>query len=168
MHKRLIFGSCALVLFAVTPVVAQIRDAGSKITGSAYREWSAQSYGRAAYSHAEALGEYSRSYSYIPAETVREHAAEVHRNITAAKQELAKLAPQAKDNKAVARHVETLQKHYDNALEHTRTLQVETAKGDSADAKRVTSATEGLMAELQGAGTEHDKLIETLKSDKSN
>ncbi len=58
--------AAALVLLAVAPIAAQIRDAGSKIRGDAYRESSASSYNTAAYGHAQALDEYSRSYSYIP------------------------------------------------------------------------------------------------------
>jgi hypothetical protein len=168
MQSRIIVGSCAILMFGIAPVTGQVRDAASKANGSAYRDRSAQSYGRAASSHAEALGGYAHSGSPIPADAAAEHGVEANRNVAAAQKELAKLQPQAKDDQAVAGHVDTLNKHYDNARAHARVLEAEGAKGSAADAKKVTSAAEGLTAELQAAGTEHDRLIETLKAGKTN
>jgi len=164
MHKRMMFGTCALVLLAAVPALAQIRDAGSKIRGDAYREWSAQSYGRAAYSHAEALDEYSRRYSYIPADTAKEHAAEVKRNVTAAKKELTKLSPAAKQDKTVAKHVDALNAQYDKVLEHCSTMEGECAKEDKADAGKVSNCCASMTESLKAAEAEHKKLNEQLKT----
>ncbi|HEY2841312.1 MAG TPA: hypothetical protein VGJ26_19300 [Pirellulales bacterium] len=166
MQKRMMLGCCAVVLLSALPALAQnaIRSAGSKITGSAYREWSAQSYHRAAYGHVEALNEYSRSYSYIPEETAKEHAAEIRRNITAAKKEIAKLAPKAKDDKALAKHIETLNTKYDKVLADCTALETEAAKGEKADGKKISESSANMNADLKTAEAEHKKLGEHLKS----
>jgi len=164
MRNRMILASCALVLFVVTPAAAQVRDAGSKIRGDAYSPHSAQSYGRAAYSHAETLDEFSRRYSYIPSERAKEHSAEVRRNVTAAKKEISKLAPKAKDDKKLAAHLDTLHKHYDKVLEHCTNMEGECAKDDKADGGKVGNCCASMTDSLKAAEAEHKKLSEHLKS----
>jgi hypothetical protein len=166
MNKRILSGACALALLAAAPALAQnaVRSAGEKITFQAYREWSAAAYGNAAYHNAAALNEYARNYSYIPYETAQEHAGEVRRNVTAAKKEVSKLAPAAKTNKTLARHVETIQGHYDKALEHTTALEKESAKNDKADTKKLAESASGMTESLKAAEAEHKKLSEHLKS----
>lgn len=164
MNKRMMVVAAALVLTAAVPASAQIRDAGSKIRGDAYREGSAQSYSRAAYGHAEALNDYSRSYSYIPTDTAKEHTEEVKRNVTAAKKELTKLGPAAKNDKTVAKHVDTLNAHYDKVLEHCKTMEGECAKDDKADSAKVGDCCKSMTDSLKSADAEQKKLGEHLKS----
>lgn len=166
MKTRMLFGGCALVLFAVAQVFAQnsVRTAGEKISGAAYREQSSQAYWSGAYGHTSTLNDYARSYSYIPADTAQEHSAEVHRNVTSAKKEVSKLSGKAKTDKKLAGHVDTLNKHYDKALEHTKALETESAKGDKADQKKLQESAAGAHESLKAAQEEHKKLSEHLKS----
>jgi lipoate-protein ligase A len=166
MQKRLIFTSCALLFLAAAPVLAQnsVRTAGEKISGAAYREQSSQAYWSGAYSNASTLNDYARSYSYIPADTAEEHTAEVHRNVTAAKKEVSKLGPRAKTDKKLAGHVDTLHKHYDAALAHSKDLHEEAKKGDKADQKKLGASAAGMTDSLKAADAEHKKLNEHLKA----
>ena len=166
MQKRFLLAAGALVCLAAAPALAQnsVRTAGEKITGAAYREQSSQAYWSGAYNHADALNDYARSYSYIPTETAHEHTAEVHRNVTAAKKEVSKLGTKAKTDKKLAGHVDTLHKQYDKALEHSKAIETETAKGEKADPKKISASTEGLNDSLKSAQDEHKKLADHLKT----
>ena len=166
MNKRSLLGGCVIMLLAAAPLFAQnsVRSAGEKISGAAYRENSAQAYGSSAYTNAAALDEYARSYSYIPAETAQEHVGEVHRNVTSAKKELSKLDAKAKNNKVLAKHLETIHGHYNKALEHATAVGKESEKNDKADAAKLTTSTKGMTDSLKAAEAEHKKLSEHLKS----
>ena len=166
MNNRFVIGGCAVVLLAAVSVLAQnaVRSAGEKITFQAYREYSAAAYGNSAYNNAAALNEYSRRYTYIPAETAQEHTAEVRRNVSAAKEEVSKLAPQAQNNKTLARHLETIQGHYDEALEHAAAIENESAKNEKADSKKLGQSAGAMTDSLKAAQAEHKKLSEHLKS----
>ncbi|HVA49668.1 MAG TPA: hypothetical protein VNH11_25100 [Pirellulales bacterium] len=91
--------------------------ADRKITGQYFRPNTASTYQRGAISHAEALDYYGRRYSQIPAETAKEHAAEIRRNLNAAKKEYAKLDKEAKGNKHVEAHLKAIQEHHAKAEE---------------------------------------------------
>lgn len=166
MQKQLFFASCALAFLAATPVLAQnsVRTAGEKISGAAYREQSSQAYWSGAYSHADTLNHYARTYSYIPTDTAAEHTAEVHRNVTAAKKEVTKLGDKAKTDKKVGGHVDTLHKHYDKAIEQAKAIEAEAAKGDKADQKKLAASAASLNDSLKAAQDEHKKLHDHLKT----
>jgi lipoate-protein ligase A len=165
MQKRMILGGLAMLLMAAAPAMAQnsVRSAGSKISGSAYREWSSNSYRTAAYGHATALDEYSRTYTYIPEETAKEHAAEIRRNVTAVKTELAKLAPTAKTDKSLAKHIDTLNAKYDKVLADCTAVETECAKGEKADLKKVTEGSNRMSSDLKTAEADHKSLHDHLK-----
>jgi lipoate-protein ligase A len=166
MQKRFVLTTCALVLLAAAPALAQnsVRTAGEKISGAAYREQSSQAYWSGAYGHADTLNNYTRTYSYIPAETAEEHTTEVNRNVTAAKKEVSKLGSKAKTDKKLQGHVDTLHKHYDAALAHSKTLSEESKKGDKADPKKLHESATGMTDSLKAADAEHKKLNEHLKT----
>jgi len=166
MQKRMILGGCAVLLLAAVPALAQnsVRTAGSKISGSAFREWSAQSYRTSAYGHATALDEYSRTYTHLPEETAKEHAAEIRRNVTSVKKEMEKLAPQAKADKTLAKHIETINAKYDKVLADCTVVETEAAKGEKADHKKVTDASARMAADLKAADADHKTLGAHLKS----
>jgi hypothetical protein len=166
MQKRVMLTSCFVLFLAAAPALAQnsVRTAGEKITGAAYREQSSQAYWSGANTHAQALNDYARSYSYIPTDTAEEHTSEVHRNVTAAKKEVSKLGPRAKTDKKLQGHVDTLHKHYDAALSHSKDLSAEAKKGDKADPKKLSTSAAGVSDSLKAADAEHKKLNEHLKS----
>lgn len=166
MKKRMILGVWVVLLLAAVPAMAQnsVRSAGSKISGSAFREWSAHSYRTSAYGHATALDEYSRAYTHIPEETAKEHAGEIRRNVMAVKKEMDKLAPQAKTDKALAKHIETINAKYDKVLADCTVVETEAAKGEKADHKKVTDASARMAADLKAAEADHKTLGAHLKT----
>jgi hypothetical protein len=166
MHKRLVLSGCAVLLLAAIPALAQnsIRSAGSKISGSAFREWSAHSYRTSAYGHATALDEYSRTYTHIPEDTAKEHAGEIRRNVMAVKKEMEKLAPQAKTDKTLAKHIDTINAKYDKVLADCTVVETEAAKGEKADHKKVTDASARMAADLKTAEADHKTLASHLKT----
>jgi hypothetical protein len=105
MYKSLVLA--AAMLSALAGAKLGLADdpsfrADRKITGEYFRPHTAGAYHQNAISHAETLGFYGERYNEVPYETTQEHAVEIHRNLTAAKQEFSKLADEAKKDPQIA------------------------------------------------------------------
>ncbi|HUY87553.1 MAG TPA: hypothetical protein VMV10_02345 [Pirellulales bacterium] len=131
--------------------------ADRKITGEYFRPHTASTYHQGAIRHAETLGYYGRRYSNVPVETTREHAAEIVRNLNAAKKELSKLEKEAKGNKPVEAHLKAIESHHAKATELAKQLE-----DKSADAKTIAACTANIAKELKAAEAENEKLKKTL------
>lgn len=141
-------------LFAVDELSSR---ADRKITGQYYRPYTASTYYQGAIRHAEALNYYGRRYSTIPDETAQEHIAELRHNLKALRNELSKLAKEAKTNKILAAHLKTLEEHHAKAEELAK--QLEEAP---ADAKTMAACCADIAKELKAAEAENEKLKKTL------
>lgn len=131
--------------------------ADRKITGEYFRPYSASTYNRGAISHAETLDYYGRRYSQIPAETAKEHAAEIRRNLNASKKEYAKLEKEAKGNKKVQEHLKTIQTH--QAKAEAMCDELDQA---ATDGKTIAACCQDISKELKAAEAENEKLKQTL------
>ncbi|HVW39648.1 MAG TPA: hypothetical protein VHB99_20160 [Pirellulales bacterium] len=131
--------------------------ADRKITGEYFRPHTAGAYHQNAISHAETLGFYGERYNEVPYETTQEHAVEIHRNLTAAKQEFSKLGDEAKRNPKIAEHLKAIQQHHARATELARQLDDETA-----DAQSIAERSAQIADELNAAEEENEKLKQTL------
>lgn len=131
--------------------------ADRKITGEYFRPYSASTYHQGAISHAEALNYYGRHYSQIPAETAKEHAAEIRRNLKAAKKEYAKLEKEAKGDKKVRAHLKAIQEHEAKAEAMCDELDKAATEG-----KTIMACCQEISKELKAAEAENEKLKATL------
>lgn len=131
--------------------------ADRKITGEHFRPYSASTYHQGAISHSEALNYYGRHYSHVPAETAKEHAAEIRRNLNAAKKEYAKLEKEAKGNKKVEAHLKAIEEH--QAKAEAMCDELEKA---ATDGKTIMACCQEISKELKAAEAENEKLKETL------
>ncbi len=131
--------------------------ADRKITGEYFRPHTASTYQRSAIGHAETLNYYGRRYSQIPAETAQEHAAEIRRNLAAAKKEYAKLGKEAKGNKAVQQSLANIQEHQAKAEEMCDKLETEAKSG-----KEIAACCADITKELKAAEAENEKLKKAL------
>lgn len=160
MLKAIVFvvaAACMLGLGQVTSAQDLSTRADRKITGEYFRPYSASTYHRGAITHAEALDYYGRRYSQIPAETAKEHAAEIRRNLKAAKKEYAKLEKEAKGDKKVQAHLKAIQEHQAKA----EAMCDELDKA-ATDGKTIASCCLEISKELEAAEAENEKLKATL------
>lgn len=157
------FGAAASVLSLGQIASAQDLStrADRKITGEYFRPYSASTYNQGAISHAETLDYYGRRYSQIPAETAKEHAAEIRRNLNASKKEYAKLEKEAKGNKQVQAHLKAIQEH--QAKAEAMCDKLEEA---ATDGKTIAACCQDISKELKAAEAENEKLKKTLGVDK--
>lgn len=136
--------------------------ADRKITGEAYRPYSARTYSRHAVGHANVLGYYRRVYPELPPETAMEHATEVRRNVTGLEKELDKLAKELPNDEVVVKLIADIRGHLDQAKKECHMLEEECAKhsvpGGTAD-----NCCTRMWAELKAADESHDKLLKHLK-----
>lgn len=148
----------ALILVQQLPAGQELSNrADRKITGEYFRPHSASTYQRNAVSHAETLNYYGQRYSQIPAETAKEHAAEIRRNLNSAKKEYAKLGKEAKGNKQVQEHLTKIQEHQAKAEAMCDKLEKE-----ATDGKAIAACCADISKELKAAEAENDKLLKTL------
>ena len=145
----------AVVQFAVAQDLSNRAD--RKITGEYYRPYSASTYYQGAISHAEALDYYGRNYSYVPDETAKEHAAEIRRNLNAAKKETAKLEQEAKGNKKLQAHLKAIHEHQAKAEAMCDELEKAATEG-----KAIAACCQDISKEVKAAAAENEKLKETL------
>lgn len=155
-----------VLVFAALSILASAQLAGAddesfradrKITGEYFRPHTASAYRRGAIQHAETLNYYGQRYSAVPAETTREHTAEINRNLGAAKKEVTKLGKEAKTNKAIAAHLKAIEGHQAKAAELAKQLE-----NESADAQTIASCCENIIKELQAAELENEKVKKAL------
>lgn len=130
--------------------------ADRKITGEYFRPYTGSAYHQGAIRHAEALNYYARHYHHVPKETVTEHAAEIRRNLDAAKKEFCKLEKEAKGDKRVQAHLKIIQQHQAKADEMCAKLE----KG--ADSQVISSCCTDIIKEIKAAEAENEKLKKTL------
>jgi hypothetical protein len=128
-----------------------------KITGDYFRPNTASSYHRGAISHAESLNYYGRRYSQVPAETTKEHTAEIRRNLNAAKKEFTKLGKETKGNKRVETHLKAIKEHQAKAEEMCDALDRE-----ATDGKTIAACCQDIAKELKAAEAENAKLKKAL------
>lgn len=161
MFKPKFVGAAALAAMMFAPQFSPGQElsnrADRKITGEYFRPHSASTYQRNAVSHAETLNYYGRRYSQVPAETAKEHAAEIRRNLNAAKKEYAKLGKEAKGNKKVQEHLAIIQQHQAKAEAMCDELEKEATEGTT-----IAACCADIAKELKAAEAENDKLLKTL------
>lgn len=131
--------------------------ADRKITGQYFRPHSASTYHQGAISHAEALHYYGRRYNQIPADTAREHAGEIRRNLNTAKKEYGKLQKEAKDDKKLQEHLKAIEAHQMKAEAIIAKLE----KG-ATEGKSIAAWSKEIAKELKAAEAENEKLMKTL------
>lgn len=160
MYKSLVLAAAMLGALAVAKLAVADDPsfrADRKITGEYFRPHTAGTYHQNAISHAETLGYYGERYNEVPYETTQEHAVEIHRNLTAAKQEFSKLGDEAKRNPKIAEHLKAIQQHHARATELARQL-----NDESADAQSIAERSAQIADELNAAEEENEKLKQTL------
>lgn len=135
--------------------------ADRKITGEYFRPYSGSTYHRGAIMHAETLDYYGRRYTRLPAETAKEHVAEIRRNLNAAKKEFSKLEEEAKGNKKLETQLKAIQEHQAKAEEMCVKLEKGTTEG-----KTVADCCQSIAKELKAAEAENEKLKHLLGVDK--
>lgn len=137
-------------------------SAGRKITGSVYRPESARIYHSSTIRHAEVLQQYSAQHKAIPADTAKEHAGEIRRNLEASKKELAKLAPEIKGDAVATKLLTEIQAHHAKSLEVCHMLDTECAK-HNPDGVVLSGCCGDMLKELKAADELHEKLLKHLK-----
>lgn len=142
-------------------VAQSYKRADHKITGDAYRPYTARTYQRHAINHAQVLGHYGRTHTAVPVETAKEHATEIRRNLEATQKELAKLSPEIKDDKVALDLIAGIQAHHAKATEACDMLDAECAK-PSPEGVTLAHCCTDMVKELQAADELHDKLMQHL------
>lgn len=136
-------------------------SAGRKITGSAYRPYSARTYSRHAINHGQVLQYYGKNYGTVPTETAKEHAVEVRRNVDAFGTELAKLETEYKSDAEAMKLIAEIRKHQKEALTHCGMLEAECAK-HAPQGEKVATCCSDMLTHLRAADAAHDKLLKHL------
>ena len=137
-------------------------SAGRKITGSVYRPQSARTYHGSTVRHAEVLQQYAQQHKTIPADTAKEHAGEIRRNLEASKKELAKLGPEIKSDAVATKLLTEIQGHHAKALEACHMLDTECAK-HNPEGVVLSGCCGDMLKELKAADELHEKLLKHLK-----
>ncbi len=151
---------CGMVLMAQA-AFAQ-RDAGSKITGDAYRIGSSSVYQQHAYDNAQTLQYYAQQAKSVPKETIKAHVAQIRQNVEFSNKELAGLEEKAKTDKVVAQHLTAIKEYHAKALESCGMADecAEMAKDNSAT---LAPCCVDMAKHLKAAKEEHEKLAKYLK-----
>ncbi len=163
MVKQLILvAALGIPLIATISLAQELSTrADRKITGEYFRPYSGSTYHRGAIMHAETLDYYGRRYTRLPAETAKEHVAEIRRNLNAAKKEFSKLEEEAKGNKKLETQLKAIQEHQAKAEEMCVKLEKGTTEG-----KTVADCCQSIAKELKAAEAENEKLKHLLGVDK--
>ncbi|HWB13454.1 MAG TPA: hypothetical protein VG826_29790 [Pirellulales bacterium] len=161
MYKSVLIAAAALLVGQAVVAQDLSNRADRKITGEYFRPHTASSYQRSAISHAETLSYYGQRYSQLPAETVKEHASEINRNLDAAKKEYAKLDKEAQGNKAIDQHLAKINEHHARAAALAGKLET------SEHGPEWAQCCADIEKELKAAEAENEKLKKTLDTAKS-
>ena len=152
--------SAAGILLTVQATFAQ-RDAGSKITGEAYRMNSSGVYQQHAYENAQVLSYYAQQGKAVPKEAVKGHAAQIRQNLEFSNKELAALEEKAKTDKTVAQHLTAIKEHHAKAIESCG--MVEDCAEMEGNSVTVAKCCTDMATHLKAAKAEHEKLQKYLK-----
>lgn len=157
----ILFATLAMLVIANVADAQSYKRADHKITGDAYRPYTARTYQRHAINHAQTLGHYGRTHTAVPVETAKEHATEIRRNLEATKKELAKLTPEIKDDKVALELLAGIQAHHAKATAACDILDAASAK-PSPEGVTIANCCTDMVKELQAADELHDKLMQHL------
>ena len=157
----LLFATLAMLVIANVADAQSYKRADHKITGDAYRPYTARTYQRHAINHAQTLGHYGRTHTAVPVETAKEHGTEIRRNLEAAKKEVAKLTPEVKDDKVALELLADIQAHHTKAIAACDMLDAACAKPSPAGVE-IANCCADMVKELQAADELHDKLMQHL------
>jgi hypothetical protein len=126
-----------------------------------YRPQTARTYQRHAINHAQTLRNYGQSNVTVPVETAKEHATEIRRNLNATQKELAKLAPEVKNDKVARELLTQIRSHHSKAAAACDMLDAVCAKA-SPEGVAIANCCTDMVTELQAADRLHDQLMQHL------
>ena len=181
MLTRRIMVSCGLMAIAaavlVSSTVAQTRWPGkpanpgpgemrrsysrSGTVGRGYRPLSAWSYQNSARVNAQSLYLYGENCPDVEPATVKEHVAEIRRNVAAANSELDKLDEQTIKEGKIADEVEALRKNYAAIEEHCGMAE-KCVTGKGVETGKLCECCGSLEDELDAAHKTHQQMLDKL------
>jgi hypothetical protein len=126
-----------------------------------YRPSMTYSYQQSARSHAQALSSEGRTVQKIDPQTAQEHVAEVKRNISAAKKELAKIDMTSAQKAEIAQHIDAMKKHYEAAEKCCGDAEKHIT--DDPKEAELASCCADMDKHLAAAEAEHKKLMDLLQ-----
>jgi hypothetical protein len=133
----------------------------SGTVGRGYRPLSTWTYQNTARVNAQSLYLYGENCPDVEPATIREHVAEIRRNVTAAKKELDKLDEQTIRDSKIAEEVDALRKNYESIETHCGMAEkCITSKG--VDAGKLCECCGSLEDELDAAHKTHQKMLDKL------
>ncbi len=151
--------------FAPSVATAQ-KSAGWKIQGDYSPFWSNQSAGRRlrhAADYSRGLNAYADNAKTIAPDAAKSEAAELGRNLEAAKKEFARIRDAA-DDKEILATLDAIDQHLVKASEHYKQLHAE-CHGDCKP-DQIMTCCGTITEELERAMTEHKKLLQTFAPQK--
>lgn len=117
--------------------------------GDKYYVAAAKTYNIHANDHVRILNKYAAANGgKVSGEVIKEHTAEMRRNLESAKKAYAKISPQGKKNPNIAAQLTEVEQRLDKATALIDQLEAASAK-DNAEAKQVMAQTAALSRELQ-------------------
>jgi hypothetical protein len=150
-------------VFAASSAFAQraVYNADPAIAGNTYRPFSGRAYSKHAINHAQILQHYATDRTSISADTAKEHAAEVRRNLDAFGKEIAKLPKEFEKDPDAAKLIAEIREHQAEALKHCGMLEEECAKHAAAGGTVMQCCTD-MLKHMRAADQAHDKLMTHL------
>lgn len=156
-------GACALLLSQ--PILAQVRDAGSKIRGEAIAGHEVQTYQRHAQDRAQILYYHAQPQQPIPKQEAKELVAGIRNDLTVSDKALAKIKAEHAKEPEVVKQIELIEKHHAKARANCDMADQECLK-DKCDNAVVGNCCSEMWHEMNAAQVETQKLLKMLKIDK--
>lgn len=155
--------AAAGVMLAADYSEAQIRGAGSKITGAAYEYPyfydTAQLYQEHAYEHANLLRNMASYNEPVPQAVAQEHTTAIRQSVESANKKYAGLRKMAGDHKMVNKHLDAIDSHHKQVMKHLDAVDAHLVKGDG-DPGVISKAMHGVASSLKAAQAEHEKVMQ--------
>lgn len=133
----------------------------SGTVGRGYRPLSTWSYQNSARVNAQSLYLYGENCPEVEPATVKEHVAEIRRNVAAANRELDKLDEQTIRDAKISGEVDALRKNYEAIEEHCGMAE-RCVAGTSVETGKLCECCGSLEDELDAAHKTHQKMLDKL------
>lgn len=140
---------------------AKMMHQRSGTIGQGYRPRTAIVYQQTARINAQALNQYGKTCPDVSTATAKEHLSEIQRNVAAAQAEVKKLGEEIRSDAALKPHVESMEKHYANAMEQCRMME-KTVTKDGVETVKMCECCQNIDKELQAAQKEHRAMLKKL------
>jgi hypothetical protein len=137
------------LVLATTALAADDGRGDDSLRGDQYHLALGKTYNMQAHDHARMLGKYAALGERVPADVVKEHAAAIRFNATAAKKSFAKLAEFANNKPALAGQLAQMQQRLDKVTELADRLETQVEQEGTGEAQLIASQSAEISRQLR-------------------